>query len=237
MPYVSFVTDEKFRSIVASLLEVGYEARRKAERDFNRNVIDPFAMLIEMASFSINESEWVASEKSRQSQKSLSNHIGLLHQKLLGAVDGWDDLGTGGGVDVVCEGRKIVAEIKNKHNTTKGSDKVSIYKSLEDQVMPKSSVYKDFTAYYVEIIPKKPQRFDDFFTPSDRKTGSACPPNKMIRQIDGMSFYELVTGERDALKQVFDVLPHVIADCSKRTAALSTNLANDFFIQAFGAKP
>jgi hypothetical protein len=38
------------------------------------------------------------------------------------------------------------------------------------------------------------------------------PTNKLIRQIDGASFYELVTGRPNALKELFDTLPDVIAD-------------------------
>jgi hypothetical protein len=41
-------------------------------------------MMIEMASFDIDSNTWMISEKSRQAQKSLSNHVGLLHQKILG---------------------------------------------------------------------------------------------------------------------------------------------------------
>ena len=100
--------------------------------------------------------------------------------------------------------------------------------------MPKTSVYKDYSAYYVEIIPKKSKRYDECFTPSDRQTGTACSANELIRQIDGMSFYELVTGEKDALLQVFDALPKVIRDCSVDGVMLDKARASDFFREAFG---
>jgi hypothetical protein len=38
------------------------------------------------------------------------------------------------------------------------------------------------------------------------------PANAHIRQIDGYSFYELATGEKDALKNLYLSLPKVIMD-------------------------
>jgi len=46
---------------------------------------------------------------------------------------------------------KIIAEIKNKYNTTKGADKKTLYDNLELALLNK---YKGYTGYYVEIIPK-----------------------------------------------------------------------------------
>lgn len=147
-------------------------------------------------------------------------------------------MGTGNIVDLVNEDLKIVAEVKNKHNTTKGSDKVAIYKELDDLVMPKASLYKDYTAYFVEIIPKKPERYIDFFTPSDRKKGARCEANPKIKMIDGASFYAMVTGQDDALEKIFKTLPVVIKDCLKTSAgAMQTSIAEDFFRLAFLEKP
>ena len=160
MSYLSFIKDEEFLSIVQDILKKGIEAKLKIDRGFNRNVIDPFAILFEMASFGLNQNEWVISEKKRQAQKSLSNHIGLFHQNILGAVSGWENLKVGKIIDVVNPSKKIIAEIKNKHNTIKGSNKADLYYDLEKLVMPKSSEYKGYTAYYVEIIPKKPDRMN-----------------------------------------------------------------------------
>jgi hypothetical protein len=81
---------------------------------------------------------------------------------------------------------------------------------LEKLVAPKSSEYKDFTSYYVYIVPKNPVRNDLPYTPSDKNTGVRCHENKLIREIDGSSFYELVTGQEDALESLYGVLPRVI---------------------------
>lgn len=236
MSYVSFITDERFREIVNDLLLIGEKAKIKAKQKFDRNVIDPFSMLIEMASFRMNSDQWVKSEENRQVQKSLSNDIGILHQKILGSVDGWQDLQTGNVVDLVNQDLKIIAEIKNKHNTLKGSDKFGTYKELEGLIMPKTSIYKDFKAYYVEIVPSTASGYEKPFTPSDKKTGTKCDVNPNIIQIDGLRFYKLVTGVDDALEQLFNALPQVIKDCKSAINMSGLDEARRFFKAAYVAK-
>lgn len=233
MPQLSFLADEILLQAVKHLLNIATEARRKADQDFNRNVIDPFATLFEMSGFQLDEKAWRAGEKNRQAQKTLQNHIGTFHQTLLGNVAGWEDLGTGGLVDIVCHERKLIAEIKNKHNTVKGSDKVKVYDLMERAVMTKGHQYKGFTGYYVEIIPKATARYDKPFTPPDNQTGQPRAANPLIRQIDGYSFYALVTGVPDALAQLFTVLPDVIESCSNYHFTDRT-FVGQFFKQAFG---
>jgi hypothetical protein len=236
MTYVSFIKDDDFRKIISEILDIASAAKKKADTKFNRNVIDPFSVLIEIGGFDINFDTWVISEKTRQAQKSLSNHVGLLHQKLLGCIEGWADLGVGQLIDVVNLEKKIIAEIKNKHNTIKGADKIGLYKELDNLVMMKGHQYKDFTAYYVEIVPKKADRYNICFIPSDKSKGSKCSPNEKVRQIDGASFYALVTGIDDALEQIFKALPQVIKDCKADAALIGAEKASEFFKSAYVPK-
>lgn len=233
MPRLSFISDAALHTAVTHLLEIATKARAKADKDFERNVIDPFAVLFEMSGFKADEAAWLAGEKNRQAQKSLQNHVGTFHQAILGMMQGWQDLGTGSVVDAVCPDKKIIAEIKNKHNTVKGSDKVKVYDQMETLVMTKGHQYKDFTAYYVEIIPKSGLRYDKEFTPPDSAKGQPRRANPLIRQIDGYSFYALATGVPDALEQLFTALPDVIEACSDYRFA-DRAFANAFFHKAFG---
>ncbi|MDD5275009.1 MAG: Eco47II family restriction endonuclease [Methylovulum sp.] len=233
MPQLSFISDEALASAVQHLLDIAAKARTKADKDFERNVIDPFAVLFEMSGFNVNETTWLTGEKNRQVQKTLQNHVGTFHQAILGLMAGWQDLGTGGVVDVVSTDRKIIAEVKNKHNTVKGSDKVKVYDQIETLVMTKGHQYKDFTAYYVEVIPKSGLRYDKEFTPPDSAIGQLRRANPLIRQIDGYSFYALATDVPDALEQLFTALPDVIESCSDYRFA-DREFANTFFRKAFG---
>jgi len=215
MSYLTYISDEKLKEIIKSVLDIGIKRKKEAEKQFNKNVIDPFGSLFEAGAFDVDHQTWKSSETIRQCQKTLQNHVGELHQKILGNVDAWEDLNKGSVVDLVCEERKIIAEVKNKYNTVTGSKLADQYRALEDLVMPKSSKYKDYTAYFVNIIPQNPKRFDSLFVPSDNKKGIKCPDNEKIRRIDGASFYTLVTGETKALESLYFSLPIVIEDIYK----------------------
>jgi hypothetical protein len=230
---LSFIPDETLTKEVSHLLAIAKAAKVKSEINFARNVIDPFGALFEMSGFDVDEKEWAIGEKNRQIQKTLQNHVGSFHQKILGAVEGWKDTGNGGVIDLASEKHMVIAEIKNKFNTVKGSDKVKTYDHLEKLVMTKGHKYKGFTAYYVEIIPKGAQRYNKEFIPSDREQGQQRKANPLIRQIDGYSFYGLVTGAPDALSQLFTALPDVI-EANSEYKFTNRVFVRDFFHKAFG---
>ncbi|MGJ1417689.1 Eco47II family restriction endonuclease [Sphingobacterium multivorum] len=212
MAYLTWISDEALFEATKSLLVKAEEIKKTAQKNMNKNVIDPFSSIFQIGGFGLGYDEWLNGEITRQAQKSLQNHVGDFHQNILGSVNGWENKKTGSIIDIVNLERGIIAEVKNKHNTVKKSDLGSVYDTLADAVLPKVSVYKGFTAYYVTIIPPKSQRFDRVFTPSDNKIGQRKEPNELIREIDGASFYQLVTGDLDALKNLFSVLPTVISD-------------------------
>lgn len=210
MAILNFISDQYLERHVRELLTVAIHARKMADDRFERNVIDPFAALFELSGFRTSEQTWLDSERNRQAQKSLQNAIGVFHQNILGSITDWQNLSTGAVIDVVNHKQHVIAEIKNKHNTLNAAGKTKLYEQLENLVMPKGQQYKGFTAYYVEIIPKSPQPYDVPFTPSDASKGCRKAENPLIRQIDGYSFYALVTGVDDALAQLFSTLPAII---------------------------
>lgn len=235
MPKLAFVSDEVLYEAVGHLLAVARDAKAKASKNLGRNVIDPFSLLFQMAGFGMNSEQWKRAEIGRQAEKTLQNHVGAFHQTILGSVKGWVNHGVGSIIDIECSDRKIIAEIKNKHNTVSGGSLGGLYKTMQDQVMPKHSAYKGFTAYYVVIIPKKPERYDSPFTPSDKSVGEKCPANNLIRTIDGASFYALATGRDNALAELFSVLPDVIeAQCKASGYKFDDRQAiQNFFKSAF----
>ena len=138
-------------------------------------------------------------------------------------------------VDLKSDRLKIVAEVKNKYNTVSGGKLSDLYTSLNELVSPKASRFKGYTAYYVVIVPGKPERFDRAFTPSNKETGNKCPVNEYIREIDGASFYSLVTGSETALQDLFNVLPGIIQSCSSSDIPVHTDMLQEFFTAAYGA--
>lgn len=167
--------------------------------------------------------------------------MGNFHQKLLSRVNGWK-IPALNFVDLISEENKIVAEVKNKHNTVKKSDLKAVYDELQSAVLHKTSKYHGYTAYYVTVIPASTKRFIKEFTPSDNETNTQRQANKQILEIDGYSFYALVTGEQEALNQLYQILPTVIqalvADQKApnvQIAAMSQEpLFSELFAKAFG---
>ncbi len=210
MPYLNWIDDEILINAVINILKKANEAQHKAQKKFGKNVIDPFSALFEMAGFNMDFNDWHKSETARQAQKTLQNHIGEFHQTILGSCSNWVNKMTGNVIDLENNSTKIIAEIKNKYNTISGGQLSNLYYSLSDLVSPKSSKYKDYVAFYVTIIPKNPERFNKPFVPSDKTKGQRCATNEKIREIDGASFYEIVTGNYNALADLFDVLPKII---------------------------
>ena len=234
MPRLDWIADASLETEVSQLLSIAKTAKENANEDFGKNVIDPFSAIFEMSGFGIDYETWLKSETTRQAQKTLQNHIGDFHQNILGYSIGWTNMKVGSVVDLVSHEHKIIAEIKNKHNTISGGKLSDLYYSLDGLISPKSSIYKGFIAYYVTIIPKTQKRFNIPFTPSVKEKGERCPVNENIRQIDGASFYSLVTRSDNALENLFDVLPNVILECSHgKYVVKNIDKLKDFFNLAF----
>lgn len=236
MPYLNWLKDDDLEKAVAHIITISQKAQKDSEIKFYRNVIDPFSALFQISGFEMDSSAWLVSEKTRQAQKTLQNHIGDFHQKILGHVGDWDNLGIGGNLDLKCTSRKILAEVKNKYNTVTGGSLIDVYNNLEGLVMPNSSIYNGYTAYFVQVIPKKTTRYDYPFTPSNRKTSSKAHSNPLIRIIDGASFYTMVTGEDNALEDLFKALPEVVKNVTGRDwTNEDLKILNSFFKQAYSA--
>lgn len=206
MTYLKFISDKDLCLTVATVVNVIEKAQKEVDEKLHSNVLDPFSAFFHSVTHATPYEEWIEEEKLRQVQKSMQNAIGKFHQNILGAVPGWINLGTGKGLDVMNKKRKIIAEVKNKHNTTKGNHLVKVYDDIKDSLKKNPG----YTGYYVGIIPKGKNKYNTEFTPSEK--GKRRPKKNKIRITDGMSFYELVTGRKNALQELFNVLPKVIKD-------------------------
>ncbi len=235
MPLLNFISDDDLNECVKHMISAAKEGREKADMEFERNTIDPFSTLFEIAFMDCNKDEWLRAEKRRQTQKSLVNAIGEFHQNVLGKINGWTDLKTSNQVDLVNYHKKVLAEVKNKHNTLKASDQVNLYKRLSELVSKKSSIFKDYVAYYVVIVPKNAKAYNVPFTPSDNSTGSKCVADDNIRRIDGRSFYAIATGEEYALDMMFAALPKVISSSTgHKLNASDLKFVSKFYSKAYG---
>jgi hypothetical protein len=227
---LQFIDDKILYDICKNVIFVIEKASLNIDKNLHKNIIDPFSAIFDASFKDISLSKWVEQEKSRQIQKTFQNAIGNFHQKVLGSIRGWKNLEKGNVADVLNEDKKIIAEVKNKFNTTKGNHKIAIYDDLEELITNK---YKGYVGYYVAILTKK--RFDKAFTPSDNKKHIRRSENEKIREIDGATFYDMATGEKDAAKKLYHALPAILADITKanKNNLLKDPLFEEFFEKAF----
>ena len=244
MTYLTWIKDDDLKACVREVLTKGMAGIVKSDKGFYRNGIDPFSAVFDAACQGITLEQWLNFERKRQAQKTLQHALGNFHQKLLSCVKGWE-IPALNFVDLISETTGVVAEVKNKHNTVKKSDLKAVYNELQAAVLHKTSKYHGYTAYYVTVIPTSSKRFVKEFTPSDNETKTVRQASKQILEIDGYSFYALVTGEQDALQQLYLALPALIKELlaepqfqafpNNQIAALSQEpLFAELFAKAFG---
>jgi len=212
---------DKVKEVLKPIVESTYKAQRK-DQDIYRNTLDCFSAAIDASIRGITLEEWIESEKQRQSQKTLQNKIGDFHQKILGTLEGVTDLGVGEVVDLIHKEKKIIAEIKNKHNTTKGNHKKSIY----DDLVSVLTKHEGYTGYYVEILPKNGKVYDKPFIPSDNTTKTSRTDSEQIRIIDGKSFYKIITGDSNALKELYFLIPELTSEIIEESFGVKTDADN-----------
>lgn len=218
--------DANIEDVILKLIK-DFKAKASKQNIYD-NVLDPFSSMIEASINDLSYDDWIKTEQTRQHQKTLQNTIGNLHQKLLANIEGVYDLGVGEVIDIVCPDKKIIAEIKNKHNTTKGNHKKEIY---DDFVSLLANKYRGYTGYYVEIIPSKPTAYNSPFTPSDNVTKMNRAERQDIRKIDGKSFYALLTEDENAMFKMYKLISEILVKkCALKTDEEFMNL----FYLAYG---
>lgn len=148
-------------------------------------------------------------EHTRRINKTLSNSVGNMHQKILGLAENWQDMGVNGGlVDLKTIpgylhprfGKPVVAEVKNRFNTIKASNEPKVWDDIDNAC----KVNNGAQGYLFQIVPKTPHRYDCEWAPSNRTA------KKNIRVCDGVTAYEMVFGEKHALRQLFLVIPRIL---------------------------
>ena len=237
---LNWITDSDLEFCVREVIVKGLQGIQKSKKDISRNSLDPFSALFDASLQNITLSEWLISEQRRQAQKTLQNALGHFHQSILSCVQDCY-IPDENFVDLVNDNRQIVAEIKNKYNTVKGSNLKDVYEELNQAINGKTSKYRGYTAYYVTVIASKPERFTHPFTPSENASGTKKPLQERIIEIDGASFYELLSGDPDSLYQLYEALPKIIqkvlseqtGSATKHSALIRDPLFAAIFAQTF----
>jgi len=231
---LAFISDDDlFAHVQETVQKYRFQIDLKA---FNKNLIDPIKLTFDSKIYGKSLEETIESEIIRQMDKSNTNHIGYFHQNIFKYIDrGWEVPEKG--FDLINEEQKIYVELKNKHNTMNSSSAQKTYISMQHQILKGA----DVVCMLVEVIAKKSQN-----VPWKISINKEQYAHENIRRVSMDRFYEIVTGEAFAFRQLCEVLPRVLddvlADMTQEIIentvfdelqALSTDLLKSLYLLSF----
>jgi len=171
-------------------------------KKFNKNLIDPIKLTFDSKIYGKSLEETIELEIIRQMDKSNTNHIGYFHQNIFKYLDGeW--VVPKQGFDLVNEKEKIYVEMKNKHNTMNSSSAQKTYIAMQNKILKGA----DVTCMLVEVIAKQSQNI-----PWKISINSEQYVHDNIRRVSMDKFYEIVTDNTTAFRDLCKVLPQVLDD-------------------------
>lgn len=162
-------------------------AQSETDRRRRRNVEDPFRSSAIAALMSMDSSDDLESAlRVVANTRSVEDTIGDMHENIIGNIPGWKLWDAG--YDVRNDSKKILAEIKNKHNTLNSTNERGVIQELDVHLRG----LQGWTGYLVNIIPRRPERFKQDVGNTGR-----------LYKVDGATFYTIATGEYNALQQLY----------------------------------
>jgi hypothetical protein len=204
--YVNFITDEHLLFCIGNLYNAYLKAKNNiTKKNFYSNKVDTIKLTFDSKFNDIDEEKLIQSEILRQIDKSINNSIGTFHEQILGGIKGFE-AGNLSGYDIKATDNTLFADIKNKHNTMNSSASEALFQKLKRY----ADDYKQAKCYWVQILAK----------------GSFCElwrgdingkeySHSRVYKISGDQFYALLSGEQNALFQLYKVLPIAINDYLK----------------------
>jgi len=203
---LSFIDDiDLYNHVKGTIEQYRFSIDLKA---FNKNLIDPIKLTFDAKIYRQSIEEIVEAEIIRQLDKSNSNVIGYFQQNFFKFLYHKDTKQSNWsvppkGFDIVNLTDKIYVEMKNKHNTMNSSSSQKTYMRMQHQLLQDSKS----KCYLVEVIAKNSQNI-----PWQVSLDGETTLHKNIRRVSIDKFYEIVTGEKEAFKQLVEVLPNEMDD-------------------------
>lgn len=224
--YLGFISDKHLLSCLDNLNKAYLNAKNNiSKKKFYKNKVDTVKLTFDSKFNNIDEESLIQAEILRQIDKSINNSIGTFHEQILGGVKGFQ-IGSFSGYDIKAEDDTLFADIKNKHNTMNSKSAEALFQSLARY----ADDNKKAKCYWVQILAKK----------SFCKLWSGIINGKeyshsRVHKISGDKFYELITGQSDALLQLYKILPVAIDDYL-RTLAKDEGIAKHSAIDEIKSK-
>ena len=231
---LGFISNENLFNHVKETVE---KYRFKIDlKKFNKNLIDPIKLTFDVKIYGKSIEEIIESEIIRQMDKSNTNHIGYFHQNIFKYMnENW--IVPKEGFDLINKEEKIYVEMKNKHNTMNSSSSQKTYIKMQGMLLKNAQN----RCFLVEVIAKNSQN-----SPWKISLDGQSHEHEYIRRVSIDKFYEIVTGEVDAFKNLCQVLPLALDDVVKSKSSetientvfdelseLSSNLLQSLYLLSF----
>lgn len=201
--YVDFISDEHLLECVKNLHNSYLKAKNNiSKKNFYSNKVDTIKLTFDSKFNNIREEDLIQSEILRQIDKSINNSIGTFHEQVLGGIEGFE-VGNLSGFDIKASDESLFADIKNKHNTMNSSSAEALFQKLARY----ADTYKKAKCFWVQILAKG--SFEENW--KGEINGKEYSHSRVFK-ISGDRFYALLSGEEDALIQIYKALPIVIED-------------------------
>lgn len=215
--YVKFITDEHLLECIDNLYKSYQKAKNNlSKKSFYANKVDTIKLTFDSKFNSISEENLIQSEILRQVDKSINNSIGTFHEQVLGGIKGYK-IGKLSGFDIKAKDDTLFADIKNKHNTMNSSSAEALFQKLSRY----ADTYKKSKCYWVQVLAK-----NSFNEPWTGEINGKEYSHSRVYKISGDQFYALLSGQEDALFQLYRSLPNAIDDYLKSTSLKKTKKEN-----------
>lgn len=201
--YVDFISDEHLLNCIQNLHSSYLKAKNNiSKKSFYSNKVDTIKLTFDAQFNGINQDDLIQSEILRQIDKSINNSIGTFHEQILGGINGYE-IGNLSGFDIKATDNTLFADIKNKHNTMNSSSSEALFQKLARY----ADDYKKAKCYWVQILSKG--SFNEHW--KGEINGKEYSHSRVFK-ISGDQFYALLSGQPNALFQLYKALPLAIKD-------------------------
>jgi len=201
--YVNFVSDEHLLYCISNLYKAYVKAKNNVtKKNFYSNKVDTIKLTFDAKFNNIDEDSLIQAEILRQIDKSINNSIGTFHEQILGGIKDFE-VGNLSGFDIKAKNDTLFADIKNKHNTMNSSSSESLFQKLKGY----ADNYKKAKCYWVQILAKG--SFNELWR---GEINGKEYSHSRVYKISGDQFYALLSGQDDALFQLYKALPIAIND-------------------------
>jgi len=199
--YVNFISDDHLLKCIGNLHKAYLRSKNNiTKKNFYSNKVDTIKLTFDSTFNDIEEESLIQSEILRQIDKSINNSIGIFHEQILGGISGYE-VGKLSGFDIKAKDDSLFADIKNKHNTLNSSSAESLFQKLKTY----ADTYKKANCYWVQILAKG--SFKELW--KGEINGKEYNHSRVFK-ISGDQFYYLISGEENALLQLYKALPKAI---------------------------